>query len=143
MSGIVFFLSGLVLVKMKGSDILNLILLLRIKTNPMEVITIESQAFQDLMSKVDMIFDYVISQQNTSDNEDDRWVDSHEVCTFLKISGRTLQRLRSDNKINYSPIRGKNYYKISEIRRMLKENLIRRSEHRLEELIKNTQKNVR
>ncbi len=108
----------------------------------MEVITIESQAFKNLMSKVDTIFDYVVSQKNTED-ETDGWVDSHEVCTFLKISDRTLQRLRSENKINYSRIRGKNYYKISEIKRMLQENLIRRSEECLQDLIQNHQKNVR
>ena len=108
----------------------------------MEVITIESQAFKNLMSKVDTIFDYVVSQKNTED-ETDGWVDSYEVCTFLKISDRTLQRLRSENKINYSRIRGKNYYKISEIKRMLQENLIRRSEESLQDLIQNHQKNVR
>lgn len=109
----------------------------------MEVITIESQAFKEMMSKVDTIFNYVISQQNTNEAHDDSWVDSYEVCTFLKISDRTLQRLRSDNKISYSRIRGKNYYKISEVRRMLKENLIRSNEECLEELIQNHQKNVR
>ena len=108
----------------------------------MEVITIESQAFKSLMSKVDTIFDYVISQQNIQD-EEDSWVDSYEVCTFLKISDRTLQRLRSENKINYSRIRGKNYYKISEIKRMMEENLIRRSEDCLQDLIQNHKKNVR
>lgn len=108
----------------------------------MEVITIESQAYKNLMSKVDTIFDYVISQQNIQD-EEDSWVDSYEVCTFLKISDRTLQRLRSENKINYSRIRGKNYYKIIEIKRMLQENLIRRSEESLQDLIQNHQKNVR
>ena len=94
------------------------------------------------MPKVDTIFDYVISQQNIQD-EEDSWVDSYEVCTFLKISDRTLQRLRSEKKINYSRIRGKNYYKISEIKRMLQENLIRRSEECLQDLIQNHQKNVR
>lgn len=47
----------------------------------MEVITMESQAYKNLMSKVDTIFDYVISQQNIQD-EEDSWVDSYEVCTF-------------------------------------------------------------
>lgn len=107
----------------------------------MEVITIESQAFKNLMSKVDTIFDYVITQLNLQ-NEEDGWVDSYEVCTFLKISDRTLQRLRSENKINYSRIRGKNYYKISEIKRMLDENLIRRSDNHLQDLILNHRKNV-
>ena len=108
----------------------------------MEVITIESQAYKNLMSKVDTIFDYVISQQNIQD-EEDSWVDSYEVCTFLKMSDRTLQRLRSEKKINYSRIRGKTYYKISEIKRMMEENLIRRSEDCLQDLIQNHQKNVR
>ena len=108
----------------------------------MEVITIESQAYKNIMSKVDTIFDYVVSRQNTQD-EEDSWVDSYEVCTYLKMSDRTLQRLRSEKKINYSRIRGKNYYKISEIKRMMNENLIRRSEDCLQNLIENHQKNVR
>ena len=108
----------------------------------MEVITIESQAYKNIMSKMDTIFDYVVSQQNTQD-EEDSWVDNYEVCTFLKMSDRTLQRLRSEKKINYSRIRGKTYYKISEIKRMMDENLIRRSEDCLQNLIENHQKNVR
>ena len=94
------------------------------------------------MSKMDTIYDYVVSQQNTQD-EEDSWVDNYEVCTFLKMSDRTLQRLRSEKKINYSRIRGKTYYKISEIKRMMDENLIRRSEDCLQNLIENHQKNVR
>ena len=108
----------------------------------MEVITIESQAYKNIMSKMDTIYDYVVSQQNTQD-EEDSWVDNYEVCTFLKMSDRTLQRLRSEKKINYSRIRGKTYYKISEIKRMMEENLIRRSEDCLQDLIQNHQKNVR
>ena len=108
----------------------------------MEVITIESQAYKNIMSKMDTIYDYVVSQQNTQD-EEDSWVDNYEVCTFLKMSDRTLQRLRSEKKINYSRIRGKTYYKISEIKRMMDENLIRRSEDCLQNLIENHQKNVR
>ena len=108
----------------------------------MEVITIESQAYKNIMSKMYTIYDYVVSQQNTQD-EEDSWVDNYEVCTFLKMSDRTLQRLRSEKKINYSRIRGKTYYKISEIKRMMDENLIRRSEDCLQNLIENHQKNVR
>ena len=108
----------------------------------MEVITIESQAYKNIMSKMDTIYDYVVSQQNTQD-EEDSWVDNYEVCTFLKMSDRTLQRLRSEKKINYSRIRGKTYYKISGIKRMMDENLIRRSEDCLQNLIENHQKNVR
>ena len=43
--------------------------------------------------------------------------DSYEVCTFLKISEKTLQRLRVSGTIAYSNIRGRYVYKGSEIRR--------------------------
>jgi hypothetical protein len=72
----------------------------------------------------------------------DGWVDSYEVCTFLKISAKTLQRLRAANAVTYSRIRGKNFYRISEIQRLLNESVIRRSEEHLQDLIKNHQLHV-
>ena len=104
----------------------------------MEVITIETQAFKDLMAKINTIAKYVAAQQE-KENESpiDDWVDSHEVCTYLKISTRTLQRLRASRSVNYSLIRGKTFYRISEIQRLMDDNLIRRTEEHLQELIKN------
>jgi hypothetical protein len=53
-----------------------------------------------------------------------------------------LQRLRSSGKINFSRIRVKNFYRISEIGRLLQENIIRRSDEHLQDLIKNHQLHV-
>jgi len=104
----------------------------------MEVITIETQAFRELTSKVDAIAKFVTAVQSKTDEKTtDSWVDSYEVCTFLKISSRTLQRLRAANEISYSQIRGKSYYKISEIQRLLNDRIIRRSDEHLQDLIKN------
>jgi hypothetical protein len=106
----------------------------------MEVITIESQAFKELMAKINTIVKFVTTIQSKSKEEpEDGWVDSYEVCTFLKISTKTLQRLRSANAITYSKIRGKNFYRISEIQRLLNENIIRRSDEHLQKLIENYQ----
>ena len=106
----------------------------------MEVITIESQAFSELMTKIDMIAKFVAAQQAKENEEPtDDWVDSYEVCTFLKISSRTLQRLRAAHAVNYSLIRGKSFYKISEIQRLLNDNIIRRNEECLQNLITNHQ----
>jgi hypothetical protein len=107
----------------------------------MEVITIESQAFKDLQAKINMIAKFVVALQNKTEEQppNDGWVDSYEVCTFMKISSKTLQRLRAANEINYSQIRGKNFYRISEIARLLNENVIRRSDEHLQDLIKNHQ----
>lgn len=103
----------------------------------MEVITFESRAYKELTAKIDMIAKFVSSQRKEEESPADSWVDSYEVCTFLKISSRTLQRLRSSHQINYSRIRGKNYYRISEIERLMNDNVIRRSDEHLQDLIKN------
>ena len=95
----------------------------------MEVITIESQAFKDLTTKIGTIAKFVSAIQAKADEEpEDGWVDSYEVCEYLKVSTKTLQRLRAAKSVNYSRIRGKVYYRISEIHRLLNNNVIRRSE---------------
>jgi hypothetical protein len=109
----------------------------------MEVITIESQAFKDLTAKINTIAKFVAAlQQKAEEEPSDGWVDSYEVCTFLKISAKTLQRLRAANCITFSRIRGKNYYRISEIQRLPNNNIIRRSEEYLRDLIKNNRLHV-
>ena len=110
----------------------------------MDVITIETEAYQDLISKINTIAKFVVEQQRSQTDEEpvDSWVDSYEVCTFLKISERTLQRLRSSRSVNFSVIRGKTYYRVSEIKRLLENNVIRRSDEHFQELIKNHQLHV-
>lgn len=103
----------------------------------MDVITIESQAYKELMSKINSIAKFVVSSQTEEKNPDDEWVDSYDVCTFLKISERTLQRLRSNGLITYSILSGKSYYTIGEIKRMLDEKRIRSTDERLMDLIQN------
>ena len=103
----------------------------------MEVITIESQAFKELTSKINTIAKFVATLQPEEKNPDDEWVDSYEVCTFLKISERTLQRLRSNGIITYSILSGKSYYTIGEIKRMLNEKRIRSTDECLMDLIQN------
>ena len=107
----------------------------------MEVITIDSLAYKELITKIDIIAKFVLERQE-KENPGDSWVDSYEVCTFLKISSCTLQRLRASGSVSYSLIRGKTFYKISEIQRLLNEHIIRRNEECLEELIKNHQLHV-
>lgn len=109
----------------------------------MDVIIIESQAYKELVAKINSIAKFVVEHQaaGTSD-PDEEWVDSYEVCTFLNISSRTLQRLRSKGMISYSLISGKTYYTIGEIKRMLNERRIRSNEASLQNLISNHQQYV-
>lgn len=106
----------------------------------MEVITIESKAYKEMISKIDEISRYV---KEHSENKHEGWIDNHDVCKFLNISIRTLQRLRSQKLINFSIIRGKTYYKLSEIERMLDENLIKSNPQGFQNLLDNYYKNVK
>lgn len=104
----------------------------------MEVITIESRAFKQLMEKLEALSEYVHSMERpVKENEDEAWVDSQEVCRFLKISERTLQRLRTTGKITYSQMGGKCYYQIGEIRNLLRERVIKSTDESMKELVLN------
>lgn len=106
----------------------------------MEIITFESKTYKDLDSKITAIADYIFNHMEVENtNEDEIWVDSYEVCTFLKISEKTLQRLRVAGTIAYSNIRGRYFYKISEVKRMLEERLIRSNKENIQNLITNHQ----
>ena len=106
----------------------------------MEIITFESKAYKELDNKITAIADYIFNQldENKTD-EDEIWVDSYEVCTFLKISDRTLQRLRAAGTVTYSNIKGHYFYKIGEIKRLLEERLIKRDKDSINDLITNHQ----
>ena len=104
----------------------------------MDVITIESTAFLELEAKINLIAKFVNEQQPSStENPNDTWVDNYDVCTFLKISERTLQRLRSKGIVSYSVISGKSYYTITEVKRMLTQHIIRSNQECLADLINN------
>ena len=107
----------------------------------MEVITIDSQAYKELVSKIDTIAKFVADhQEGETANLDEMWVDSYEVCSFLKISERTLQRMRSNRIISYSIISGKSYYTIAEIKRLLNAKKLRSTEECMNDLIHAQQK---
>ena len=104
----------------------------------MEVVTVESKAFQELVKKIDIIMDFVYDKQrHNAINEEKMWVDSHDVCNYLHISNRTLQRLRAKNCVSYSRINGKNFFRISDIRHLLESKMIRSKEEYLNDLIQN------
>jgi hypothetical protein len=100
----------------------------------MEVITVESKVFKDIMGKLNDIAGYV---RRFSEIDTEAWVDNYDVCKYLHVSDRTLQRLRSDGLLNYSIIKGKTYYKMSEIWRMMNEHLIKSDPKNFQDLLDN------
>lgn len=52
----------------------------------------------------------------------DSWIDGIEVQSTLHISEKTLYRHRKSGRLAYSRVRGKIYYKKSDIRNLLERN---------------------
>jgi len=105
----------------------------------MEVITMESRVYKDLIDKIDKISVFVVKCEAgiKPQSNDEIWLDSQEVANLLRISTRTLQRLRAENLISYAILRGRCLYKLSEIERGLNERLITCDPHTLDEFRKN------
>lgn len=91
----------------------------------MEVITMDCKAYKDLVGKIQRIADYVAKAQLAPKEEDEVWLDSNQVADALNISTRTLHRLRNENLISYTTLRGRCLYKLSEIERGLNERIIK------------------
>ena len=69
----------------------------------MEIITFDSEVYRELKKSLDTISNYVLNKEDKQGEED--WVDEYDVCTYLKISRRTLQRIRYENLLTYSLVR--------------------------------------
>ena len=52
----------------------------------------------------------------------ERWIDNDEACSLLRVSPRTLQNYRDKGVLPYSMIRGKVFFKASDIEAVLEEN---------------------
>lgn len=107
----------------------------------MEVITIESKVWKELVGKLNIVADYILNQENNEKDEDEMWVDNNDISLYLHVSLRTLQRLRASGEISYSTIRGKHYYKVGEIKRMLEEKLIKSNKEYIKHLVTNNRMN--
>lgn len=92
----------------------------------MEVITISSEAFQQIVSNISEIskkIDYSNKQHPLSDT----WLDIQDVCQLLKISKRTLQSYRDNGLLSYSQISGKIYFKANDIEQHLNSHYVKAS----------------
>ena len=104
----------------------------------MEIITFDSEAFKSLEKKIDNIAAFIASSKTDGDNDKrEVWLDSFELADLLKISLKTLQRLRKDKLISYSKLRGKCVYRLSDVEKGLSERLIKGEPKTLEEFRKN------
>lgn len=83
----------------------------------MEVITLQSEAYKDLVKKLDEIN----TRLNAKEKEPKEiWLDNQEFLQLLKISKRTAQSYRDTGLISFSQIGSKIYYKLADVEEMMK-----------------------
>ena len=87
----------------------------------MNVITIESEAFQQIVKRLEAINEKLNKEKGTSPLSD-VWMDNQDVCELLHISKRTLQHYRDSGKLPFSQIGAKIYNKASDIDAFLQSN---------------------
>ena len=91
----------------------------------MKVITMESSAFTALTEQIAEIAAHVRAVSGESKGESpDRLLTTREAAHLLNVSCRTLQRMRSEQRIAYVVLRGKCRYRQSEIDRLLEDSTI-------------------
>ena len=82
----------------------------------MEVITIQSEAFQEIVKKLEEIN----TRLNAKDKESkDKWLDNRELMQLLKISKRTAQHYRDSGLISFSQVGSKIYYRLIDVEELL------------------------
>ena len=88
----------------------------------MEVITIERQAFEQLLHEMQLLTARVeMLSRKCQDKKLSKWISNEDVCELLRISPRTLQELRYKHKISYAQIGRKFYYRPEEVELVLRQ----------------------
>ena len=85
----------------------------------MEVINIEAQTFEAMMSRFDAFAQKVETLCEGQDKSLHRWLDNQDVCQILNISKRTLQTYRDNGTLAYTQITHKVFYKPEDVEKVI------------------------
>lgn len=100
----------------------------------MDVITIDSKAYHELMGKIEKPLRYVEREEKAKAENENCLVTNDELAGMLGVSKRTLQRLRSADRIKYKLIYGRCYYDLHDIEEAIRNKSLYCNPQNLEEL---------
>lgn len=103
----------------------------------MEIITMESSAYRELVDKIERIAVYVRKSEEAKSDTPDVWLDNREVMSLLGISKRTLQRMRENKQIGYAIFSGTCRYHFSEVERLVSDSTFNFNARTLDEFKQN------
>jgi len=85
----------------------------------MQLITVDSEVFQKIESKLDYIQD-ILTEKKEKTPLSEKWLDAQDVCQLLNVCNRTLQNYRDRGTLPFSKFGGKMHYRASDIEDYLK-----------------------
>lgn len=86
----------------------------------MEIVSIEKQTFDGMMAQMGAFVEKVAALQRKGDERRlAKWLTGEEVCRQLRISPRTLAKLRDRGFIGHSQIGYRFYYKPEDVKRVI------------------------
>lgn len=77
------------------------------------------ERFMDRFDKLDDKMERMMKQKNWLDGE--QILDNQDLCQLLNVSHRTLQRYRMKGILPYFNIDGRNYYRSSDVHKLIRE----------------------
>ncbi|MCB2218989.1 MAG: helix-turn-helix domain-containing protein [Bacteroidetes bacterium] len=90
----------------------------------MNVLTIESQAFQEIINKIDSLNSKIDSLHKGNNHKlSEKWLTNDEVAHLLNVSKRTLQNYRDTGILPFAQHKSKIYYRASDIEKYLEKNM--------------------
>lgn len=89
----------------------------------MEIIAIESQAYQEILKQLQEIRDQV-SKKNTEPIAN-TWLDNKLVCKLFNLTSRQLQNYRDHGLLPFSQPKGKVYYKATDIEEFFQKHYVK------------------
>lgn len=91
----------------------------------MDIIAIEKESFDSFKKKLEQIASLVLKQpSNNTLCIEQEWIEGKELAASLNLPPRRLQHLRESGTLSFSTIGKKIYYRISEVKFLLEQNII-------------------
>jgi len=102
--------------------ITNLAVVLIQNRNAMNIDKMEFNAWMErVMQRFDLLAEKILQVEQRHNIDGEELLDNQDVLQMLKISGRSLQRYRSDGRLPYYTISGKLYYKLSDVHQFIRD----------------------
>ncbi|MDR1368615.1 MAG: helix-turn-helix domain-containing protein [Dysgonamonadaceae bacterium] len=100
----------------------------------MDTIVINAEEWKELVYKIDRIAGFIEQYAEQLPAADNAWLNETQVCDYLKISTKSLQRLRKSGDIAFSTVCKKHFYKAGEVKVLMEKKITGSNREHLDRL---------